>query len=195
MAAVSLKPYVAVRPSLIVSTGYYVYSCRDKDNNNTQSICIAERYNPLETGESVVISTPTGAWESRNAPLNEGPFALYRDGRTWLSFSGSTCDSPTYALGLLEYVGDDPMSKSSWKKTGPVFSSANGNYGTGHNSFFTSPDRTEIWNVYHSVTNQSGSCGDDRQVSATIVRWNKDGSPNLGQPPPFGKVFPGPSGE
>ncbi|KAF2162624.1 glycoside hydrolase family 43 protein [Zasmidium cellare ATCC 36951] len=171
---------------------YYVYACRP---NNVQSLCIAPRTSPSTTGDSKVISSPTEEWESRNSPLNEGPYALYHEGNTWLSFSAGTCDSPTYSLGLLKYNGGDPMEIGSWSKTGPVFSSANGNYGTGHNSFFTSPDGSETWNVWHSVTNSSGGCGSSRSASSLIVKWNDDGSPNLGEAPALGTVLQGPSGE
>lgn len=78
--------------------------------------------------------------------VNEGPNALYHNNNTWLSFSASWCGTPTYSLGLLAYDGSgDPHDATSWTKSGPAFSSANGNYGTGHNVFFSSPDGTEVW--------------------------------------------------
>ena len=50
----------------------------------------------------------------------------------------------------------------------PVFAPQEGSglYGTGHNSFFTSPDGQQTWNVYHAVTDPAGSCGSDREVYA-----------------------------
>lgn len=148
------------------------------------------------TGDSLLLSRPTEAWESRNVFLNEGPAALYYKNRTFLTFSAGTCNTPTYQLGLLTYNGrGDPLEKDNWTKTGPVFSAANGNFGTGHNSFFTSPDGTEIWNVYHSVGNPQGSCGNDRRVNARIVEWREDGTPDFGQPPEIGAELRGPSGE
>ncbi|KIO25980.1 glycoside hydrolase family 43 protein, partial [Tulasnella calospora MUT 4182] len=44
-----------------------------------------------------------------------------------------------YCLGLLKYMGGDPLHKANWQKSGPHFSSANRNYGPGHNSFVTTP--------------------------------------------------------
>jgi GH43 family beta-xylosidase len=61
--------------------------------------------------------------------------------------------------------------------------------------FFTSPDGTEIWNVFHATPNANGSCGADRQTFAQIVNWNADGSPNLGKPLLAGTLLKGPSGE
>lgn len=63
----------------------------------------------------------------------------------WLCYSASNCNTPNYSLGLLHWNGGDPLLASSWDKNGPVFAQANGLYGTAHNSFFTSPDGTEIW--------------------------------------------------
>lgn len=105
------------------------------------------------------------------------------------------CHTQFYALGLLTYQDGDPMDMANWVKTGPLFQSANGQFGTGHNSFFTSPDGTETWNTYHFTTNPQGSCGGDRQVASKVMEWFPDDSPNFGVPPPLGEVLPGPSGE
>lgn len=71
---------------------------------------------------------------------------LYYKGDIWLSYSGSHCMTPNYGLGLLRYNGGDPLQRSSWDKDGrKYFSQANGNYGTGHNCFFSSPDGTQVW--------------------------------------------------
>ena len=51
-----------------------------------------------------------------------------------MTFSASSCGSKEYSLGLLTWNGRDPMKAASWSKTGPVFSRANGNLGTGHNA-------------------------------------------------------------
>lgn len=46
----------------------------------------------------------------------------------------------------MHYNGGDPLESSSWDKSyGPVFTQANGVFGTGHNCNFLSPDGTEIW--------------------------------------------------
>lgn len=61
---------------------------------------------------------------------------MYHDGKTYIVYSGSYCWTPDYQLGYLTWDGSgDPLDSGSWSKTGPVFSSANGNYGTGHNAY------------------------------------------------------------
>ncbi len=62
---------------------------------------------------------------------------MYHGGKTFLSFSASFCWTSSYQLGLLTYKSGDPTLMSSWTKTGPLFSSANGSYGPGHNGYVT----------------------------------------------------------
>lgn len=117
---------------------YYVYSCiRD----TLQSLCIAPMNSPSSLGPVSTLTQPTLAWEKQgDFPVAEGPAALYHGGKTYLTYSASQCWSPSYQLGLLTYKGSgDPVSASSWTKSGPVFSSANGNYGTGHNGYDSQP--------------------------------------------------------
>lgn len=121
---------------------YLVYSGFDgSTGSGLQSLLIAELLTPATTGEARLLSEPTEEWELFEVGVNEGAAALYHPptGRTWLSFAASFCWTPQYSLGLLEYDGvGDPLDAASWNKTGPVFSTANGNYGTGHNRYVAS---------------------------------------------------------
>lgn len=111
---------------------YFVYSCM---SNSLQSLCIAPMNSPGSLGTSKVLSTPTASWETVGAPVQEGPAAMYHGGKTYITYSASYCWTSSYQLGLLTWNGGDPTLSSSWAKSGPVFSSANGNYGTGHNGY------------------------------------------------------------
>lgn len=125
----------------ISGSKYLLWSCHEQDlqtdlQNNVQSICIAELTSPLTIGNVSAISRPTLSWENVDGKqgVNEGPAVLHRNDKTYLTFSASFCWTPNYQLGLLTLKnGADPLEASSWDKTGPVFSSANGNWGTGHN--------------------------------------------------------------
>jgi GH43 family beta-xylosidase len=177
---------------------YFVYSAflgGGFKQGGRQSLFITPLTGALTTGEHTLLSEPSEAWELHGEPVNEGPHAFYHGGKTFISFSGSYCWTASYALGTLEYQGGDPTSKSSWLKTGPHFSSANGEFGPGHNSLFLSPDGSEIWNAYHSTPNPEGNCGDQRYSNALIVKWNADGTPDFGEPPGYGTVLQAPSGE
>ncbi|RDW84951.1 putative glycoside hydrolase family 43 [Coleophoma cylindrospora] len=171
---------------------YLVFSCMA---NSQQCLCIAPLNTPTSLGTVEVLSYPTNAWEQVGAAVNEAPAALYHGGKTMLTYSASYCWTASYQLGLLTWNGGDPMLRASWVKTGPVFSSANGNYGTGSNGFFTSPDGTQIWNVFNADSNSAGACDSTRYTMAEIVNWNSDGTPNFGTAPAKGTVLAGPSGE
>ncbi|MBT2677200.1 family 43 glycosylhydrolase [Streptomyces sp. ISL-14] len=169
-------------------------------NGSTQSLVIAPLSNPytLASNTFTIISSPTLDWERSGSPVNEGPEPLYRNGRTFLTYSASSCQTADYKLGQLELTGSDPLNPASWtKKQTPVFqrSDANSVYGPGHNGFFTSPDGTENWIVYHANSASNGGCGNGRTTRAQEFTWNADGTPNFGTPVALGTTLPGPSGE
>ena len=144
------------------------------------------------------ISTPTYSWETSGGSVNEGPEILQRGGRTFLIYSASGCWTPDYKLGQLTLTGSDPLAASSWtKKSTPVFqrNDSAGVYGPGHNGFFTSPDGTENWIVYHANDSASDGCDNGRTTRAQKFTWNADGTPNLGTPVALGASLAGPSGE
>ncbi|MEO3750850.1 glycoside hydrolase family 43 protein [Streptomyces sp. B6B3] len=164
----------------------------------SQNIYIAPMENPwTPSGTGVRIATPTASWEQSGSPVNEGPAILQHDGRTFMTFSASHCDTPDYKLGLMELTGD-PMDPGAWTKfPDPVFErdDAAGVYGPGHNQFFTSPDGSETWMVYHANPSASDGCGSNRTTRAQPVEWNADGTPEFGTPVAPGEELEGPSGE
>ncbi|GAA3353646.1 hypothetical protein GCM10017744_007930 [Streptomyces antimycoticus] len=70
------------------------------------------------------ISRPTYDWETRGFKVNEGPSALQRNGRLFLTYSASATDA-NYCMGLLTAsAGSDLLAAVSWKKSPrPVFTS------------------------------------------------------------------------
>jgi GH43 family beta-xylosidase len=117
----------------IASKKYFIWSCIA---DSLQSLCMASLTGPATIGQSHVISKPTNSWEKEEGqlPVNEGPAVIQKNGKTFVAFSASFCWTDKYQLGLLTLGdGKDPLSNGAWSKSGPVFSSANGNYGPGHN--------------------------------------------------------------
>jgi GH43 family beta-xylosidase len=111
---------------------YLLWSCFS--SAGLQSLCAATLSDDfVSIGPSSVISQPTLDWERVRNPVNEGPAALYHGGKTFIAYSASDCWTSSYQLGLLTWNGGNPLSASSWVKSGPHFSSANQNFGTGHN--------------------------------------------------------------
>ena len=84
----------------------------------------------------------------------------------------------TYTIGLLKLKkGKDILDPKSWEKIGyPLQSSrsAEGEYGTGHNSFLQDTDGL-VWNFYHGKKGINGP----RSSGARRVHFDVDGEPML----------------
>ncbi|WP_035698249.1 glycoside hydrolase family 43 protein, partial [Glycomyces tenuis] len=163
-----------------------------------QSVWIAEMSDPwtVVPGTDTVIAQPEYDWETVGGRVNEAPEVLQHDGDTFVTFSASQCATADYKLGLLTYNGGDPLDRASWPKTPePVFQQGNGVYTTGHNGFFTSPDGTEHWLVYHGNDDPNGGCGSSRSTRVQPFTFNEDGTPDFGEPVANGVALPPPSGE
>lgn len=158
---------------------------------------ISQMSNPWTlTGERMVLSRPSLPWEQSGRKVNEGPEVLKHKGRTFVIYSASFCDTPDYKLGLLELTGDNPMNAGSWTKAEqPVFERGNGVFGPGHNGFFTSPDGSENWLVYHGNNKETDGCSATRSVRAQPFTYKADGTPDFSTPVPEGQTVAAPSGE
>ncbi|UJF35193.1 family 43 glycosylhydrolase [Paenibacillus hexagrammi] len=165
--------------------------------SDIQRIYIAHMSNPWTIDSArVMISEPTEEWERRGQPVDEGPIALIRNGKVYVTFSGSFYQTNYYCLGLLTAnQNDDLLNPASWIKTGPVFtgSIADGVVSTGHNGFFPSVDGTEDWFVYHSVSSLN-QVPNERDVRMQKITWDGD-VPNFGVPVSNTTELPLPSGE
>ena len=206
---------------VVNNVNYFVRSCQA---DGRQSLCISPLTTPSTIGPSTVLSRPTADWEVVGFPVNEGPAPMYHGDSVFMTFSASSCWTAQYQLGLLTLVNtSNPLDANSWTKSGPVFSAANNNWGTGHNGsvflpfgpfqaalpvlariwiltyrgsrFFTSPDGSEIWNVYHADANPQGACDGTRYTMADIVHFRADGTPDFGVAEARGTQLEGPSGE
>lgn len=183
-------------------------------DTETQCIYIARMENPWTlSSERVLISKPELEWERHyinedgwNPPytiyVNEGPQPLVSPKGKYMHivYSGSGCWTPYYALGMLTASMDsDLLDPKSWKKSPqPVFSQSpeNGVFGTGHNSFFKSPDGTEDYILYHARDTQVDpeGMGDTRSPRAQKIIWGEDDYPNFGTPIPTSTRLKKPSG-
>lgn len=102
--------------------------------------------------DPVVISKPEYGWANNNVFVDEGPFALIREGKIFLTFASALVDT-TYVVGLLCAEKEaDLLNPSSWTKTNyPLLTSRSveGEYGPGHNSYVIDDDGA-VWNAYHA---------------------------------------------
>jgi GH43 family beta-xylosidase len=166
---------------------YFIWSGW-RSGGDDQSLYVAPMSDPWTvSGNRVrICKNDTYLWEyvgesPRNNGLNEGPQVLQHGGRTFLIYSASGSWQPSYKLGLLELIGDDPLKPGAWRKhPKPVFSPTDKTFGVGHGSFTTSPDGTQFWHVYHAKRERAN--GWSRDIFAQPFTWTADGLPDFGIP-------------
>jgi GH43 family beta-xylosidase len=180
---------------------YFIWSGTASDTDNIQRIYIAEMKNPwtLKT-HRIQISMPQYEWEKIGGQVNEGPEALINPtGDLFITFSVSQCSTDDYGLGILRLkAGGNPLNPADWiKHPEPVFSKSISHkvFGPGHNGFFQSKDGKENWIIYHANAESGQGCGGARSPRIQKFTWNKDGSPNFGEPVSTSQKIKKPSGE
>jgi len=190
---------------------YMVWAGWEAHKNGSQDIYIAKMKNPWTIdGPRVRISAPYYDWEKygdlianeaegdpAHVDVNEGPQILEHKDKLFLVFSASGCWTDFYGLGMLTFTGNNLLDSASWQKTpASVFkqSSLNKVYAPGHNSFFKSPNGKEDWILYHANPAPNMGCGGTRSPRAQKFTWNKDGTPNFGEPVKAGDKLQAPAG-
>lgn len=132
------------------------------------------------TCEPVLLSRPLMGWENNHGTINnEGPFALLVKDMVYLAFSGGAAGGCSYVIGFLSInrVGN-LLNPAEWKKTcTPMLSyySVEGEYGPGHNTFFTDEDGN-VMIAYHA---QETSGNTPRCTAVRRVHFDRAGNPVL----------------
>lgn len=166
------------------SGSYVVWSYREHigtalDSGSMLYIATINAQEPWRlTSEPVLLTRPLLGWENVSGTINnEGPHAFLRNGKIFLTYSGGSANRYTYALGLLTAdTGSNLTDLRSWHKSiTPVltFYSVKGEYGPGHNSFYTDEDG-DLMIAYHAETglDESLRCDGIRRV-----HFRLDGTP------------------
>lgn len=127
--------------------------------------------------EPVVLSKPEYGWANNHTFVDEGPFALIRGDKLYLTFSSAAVDA-SYVVGLLTAEkGGSLLDVRSWKKKNyPILTSRSveGEFGTGHNAYVEDEDGT-VWNTYHARPGMDAV----RSSGIRRVHFDVDGEPVL----------------
>ncbi len=131
---------------------YYIWAQKEIGANSNSNIYIAKMLTPTKLDDKqVCISKPELDWEIRGFKVNEGPSTLIKDGRVFLTTSGSATDE-NYCIGLLYADIDAELDeKSAWTKLDyPLMETDfdNNRFGPGHNSFTYDEEGNPLI-VYH----------------------------------------------
>lgn len=169
---------------------YYVWAQKDPEIPGNSNLYLSEMENPWTLkGEQIMLSIPEYDWEKIGFLVNEGPAVIIRNGKVFITYSGSATDE-NYCMGLL-WADEtaDLMKKESWNKAKePVFktSEKNKKFGPGHNSFTVSEDGTKDILIYHArpqiVLEEEPLDVPDRHANAQVFTWDEDGFPVFGEP-------------
>lgn len=127
--------------------------------------------------DPVLLSKPEYGWANNHTFVDEGPFALPKGDKLYLTFSSAAVDT-SYVVGMLTAEkGNDLLNPASWqKKNYPILTSRSveGEFGTGHNAYVTDGDGT-VWNTYHARPGVDGA----RSSGIRRVHFNFRGEPVL----------------
>ncbi|MFW5889447.1 MAG: family 43 glycosylhydrolase [Bacillota bacterium] len=127
--------------------------------------------------DPLVISKPDYGWANNHAFVDEGPFALVKDDKIFVTFASALIDA-TYVIGLLTIdKNSDLMNPDNWKKSNyPLLTSRSveGEYGPGHNTFVID-ENDIVWNAYHARP----EIGGPRSAGIRRVHFDIDGYPVL----------------
>lgn len=175
---------------------YMIWAETNPDFGRNSSLYIAKMENPWTIKQpQITITNPTYDWETVRYRVNEGAAVLKRNGRIFVTYSGSATDH-NYCMGLL--VADETANlldpAAWWKSPTPVFMSSpsNSQFGPGHNTFTVSEDGQTDLIVYHA-RNYREIEGDplrnpDRHTRVQPFTWRADGYPYFGEPVKDGAV-------
>lgn len=127
--------------------------------------------------EPVILSKPDYGWGNNHTFVEEGPFALLRGDKLYITFSAAAVDTSYVVSYLVIEKGKDLLRRENWRKNNyPIMTSRSvpGEYGTGHNAYVTDEYGT-VWNTYHARPGTEGV----RSSGIRRVYFDLDGDPVL----------------
>ncbi|MCA9043382.1 MAG: sulfatase-like hydrolase/transferase [Planctomycetaceae bacterium] len=167
---------------------YAIWSGWDEPGSDRQYLYAAEMASPTKlTGPRVRLCNNSDyLWErlerdESQRGLHEGPEVFQSHGSTYLMYSCAASWLPTYKLGMLKLVGENPLNPEDWQKQStPAFNGTESVYGVGHSCFVYTPEDDRWWHVFHAKRDRNP--GWRRSIHVQPMGVGPDGEPLLGQP-------------
>ena len=127
-------------------------------------------------GEPVLLTSPDSAWENpqESWSWNEGPIVLKHNNEYYLAYSANMFESPAYSVGYAKSA--NPLGPYEKAQENPILATKQleGISGSGHHSYFNSPDGTELFTAYHTHTVPQKPSG-NRQLAIDRALYTEDG--------------------
>ena len=130
------------------SQKYYLYFVRFTGGNVIWGAELNDDMKSINEDTITEIARADQGWDEDMGLIEEGPFMLTKDGKYYMTYSGSHFQSPNYGSGYA--VSDSPLGPFEKYEHNPIMQSNSLAHGTGHHCITTSPDGTELFMVYHS---------------------------------------------
>lgn len=130
-----------------VSDKYYLYFVRFTAGNVVWGAELNDDMKSIKEDTLVQLLRANQGWDEDKARVNEGPFMLVKDGKYYLTYSGSHFESIYYGSGYA--VGTSPLGPFEKYEGNPIMQSNSEIHGTGHHCVTVSPDGEEMFIVYH----------------------------------------------
>lgn len=130
----------------------YMYFVRFTDGNAIWGAELNEDMMSIKEETITPVFSVSQDWEkSQKAPtarVNEGPFVIKNKGLYYMTYSGNHFESPDYGVGYA--TSESPLGPWTKYEYNPIMKSNSLVPGAGHHSLIYSPDKTELFMVYHA---------------------------------------------
>ncbi len=168
----------------------YMYYSKDCSTNIINGIkeshlYVVEISKDLKTvlSEPVFCTCPDNEWEKKSGDKvrwNEGPCAFKRNGIYYLMYTANCYTTIHYAVGYA--TSKSPLGPFLKSPSNPILCSDGINtMGTGHNNYFLSPDKTQMYIVYHSLKNKV-NCDEGRVPNIDLMVFDAEGNLSIAGP-------------
>lgn len=152
------------------SQKYYIYFVRFTGGNVIWGAELNDDMKTIKEDTVTEIVRADQGWDQDMGLINEGPFMLTKDGKYYMTYSGSHFMSPNYGSGYA--VSDSPLGPFKKYEYNPIMKSNSLAHGTGHHCITTSPDGKELFMVYHS--HYDLSTADPRKLCIDRMQFTTD---------------------